>query len=97
MNNEQKQEYNEFFKEQLTLRKEIFQENGKQLGYPSCCITTFCTQLPSERTPNQNVIANVGHGFIPCPQHANAIMMGYMVIEELIKGRNPQFKPFPNE
>lgn len=85
------------FKIGLEQNREAWAESGIQFGYPICCIQSFCSQLPSERTPNQNVIANVGHGFIPCPDHAYLINTGKIRIEQLVIGRNPQFKPFPNE
>lgn len=79
-------------------RTPIWQENGKEFGYPQCCIDDFCGRtFFSEADENQQKVGENGFGFIPCPEHAKQIVEGTIKIESLIKNRNPDFAPFPNE
>lgn len=75
--------------------KDTWKINGTLLGYPDCCIKSFCVQLPSERTENQRS-ASIG-GFIPCIEHAKQIVSGKIKAKDIIKNRLSSFKLFSNE
>lgn len=72
--------------------REIWNHNGRLLGYPECCIASFCN---GKRTKEQDEIAAGMKGFIPCPEHAKQIVNGEIKIEDLIKGRDPEIPPYP--
>lgn len=74
-------------------RRDIWDHNGKILGYPNCCIKSFCN---GRRTKEQTDVGLLGHGFIPCQKHALQIVAGSLKIEDLIHGRDPELPPFPD-
>lgn len=78
-------------------REDIWRHNGKMLGYPDCCIESFCTQNPIFRTPEQVAVGSLGLGFIPCPEHAKQVIQQGRALDSLITNRDPDLKPFPHE
>lgn len=80
---------------------EIFAVNGLAFGYPRCCIAEFINfymNYPADqRSDDQTQIGKLNYGFIPCKEHAKAIIDKKVKIEDLIVDRHPQCKPFPNE
>lgn len=85
----------ELFRIKAKQAEKVWEYNGMLLGYPDCCIKSFCTQLPSERTLYQK--ATTIEGFIPCIEHAKQIVSGKITTKDIIKNRLPSFAPFPNE
>jgi hypothetical protein len=79
---------------------------GKELGYPDCCIAAFCNQPPVLLNGNATdndimryeaaLINGVYSGFIPCITHAGMVLRGQISLSDLIKNRNPAFRPFPD-
>lgn len=55
-------------------------------GYPTCCVEHFIQHAPV-RTEAQEAVTNDGHGFIPCPDHAEQILVGKITKESLITDR----------
>ena len=85
---------------------------GKELGYPDCCIKSFCDlppvlirwlrkkniQIPyMKECYNASFIDGYYTGFIPCHKHAKQILKGKITLYDLIKDRNILFNEFPNE
>lgn len=79
---------------------------GKELGYPKCCISDFCSQPPEllKRTGPTAIdtmryeagcIDGKFTGFIPCYVHAKKIVKGEIALVDLIEGRSEDFPPFP--
>lgn len=77
--------------------KDIWRHNGILMGYPECCINSFCDQPLEERTENQHKIGELRFGFIPCITHANSVINGDITLESLITNRDSSLKPFPQE
>lgn len=99
---------NNFSNDQL--KEEWRKENeplGRELGYPECCIKSFCDMPPHElinRKSNKEdylrykagCIDGKFTGFIPCPMCAKHVLEGKKTLRSLIKNRDPKFPPFPN-
>jgi hypothetical protein len=73
-------------------REERWRHNGKEFGYPQCCIDWFCAKTTNSEC--QKKVANK-HGFIPCPTHTSMILEGKIKLHELIQGRSFH-RPFPH-
>lgn len=80
---------------------------GKALGYPDCCIKSFCDQPPQlinligigkagKMRYDAGCIDGQFTGFIPCAGHARKIMNGEITLESLIVNRDSQFGEFPD-
>ncbi len=81
---------------------------GKQLGYPSCCITEFCNQPPEflkTHSPTKDDITRYDAayingeftGFFPCIAHAKQIIAGKITLKSLIdtQKRDKELVEFP--
>ena len=93
------------------LKKAWFEENqpfGKKLGYPDCCIKEFCDQPPEiigRHDPTEDDYIRYGAGcldgkftgFVPCLNHATAILNDRITLDSLIENRDVYFLPFPHE
>lgn len=77
-------------------RIDVWRYNGILLGYPKCCIDSFCND-PVTKTKEQLEIGKLGYGFIPCASHAKQVTTGTITIESLIVNRHTKLLPFPNE
>lgn len=82
-------------------RETIWYQNGKDLGYPDCCIEYFIGRgkliLQGRQCPldqNQENIIMYSNGFIPCHSCAAKIADG-LPLESLIKDGSEEFPPFP--
>ena len=73
------------------MNRDWWQEVGKQLGYPKCCIDSFC-DLAHLDEPSRKLN---GTGYIPCAQ------CNEKSEEDLVRvikaNRDPSLMPFPFE
>lgn len=94
------------------LEKKLWREEnaplGKALGYPDCCINEFCEQPPeylnkygiTEGDKTRLKAAKINGkftGFVPCLFHAKQILAGEIELRDLIKDRDIDFLPFPQQ
>lgn len=73
-------------------RKQQMIKKGLYYGYPLCCIRQF---LESRDDFDVRERASMYTGFIPCTQHALAIVAKTITLESLIQNRKHP-RPFPN-
>lgn len=76
-------------------QRDAWRYNGRMFGYPECCIENFCTRGYS-LTKEQKIIADMGHGFVPCEKHAKHVVKEGVALESLIHNRDKSLAQFPN-
>ncbi len=85
-------------------------KHGIDLGYPKCCVNSFCLETPKllnnqfyYRTQDDKLRYYAGcvngqfTGFIPCKKCANKVNSGKILLVQLIKNRKPEFGEFKFE
>ena len=73
----------------LNRRTPSYTNNGKNYGYPDCCIKEFSENAFKVKSPERNVcfIAAENSGFVPCYYHSCQILNNEIKITDLIKNR----------
>lgn len=69
--------------------KDWWQEAGKQLGYPQCCIDSFCN-LEHLGEPDRKL---TGTGYIPCAACNTKSIQA--LFDTINLNRDPNLPPFP--
>lgn len=94
--------------EELQWRRKV-EPAGKAYGYPACCIEAFAKATPSminngkldrsdaEKRYLASMVDGQYSGFIPCIDHARAVLAGEITLDSLISGRDPSLAPFPSD
>lgn len=77
-------------------RADIWRHNGRLLGYPQCCIDAFCANAGGPLSAEQEQIAALGYGFIPCKRCAIEVASGLRRLASLINNRDVEIPAFPN-
>lgn len=85
------------------LNKQYCKDVGEYLGYPSCCVESFISDVHKlttgqkfSRTENQENVEPKYTGFIPCHKCATNVVNGKIELSDLIKNRQHPV-PFPDK
>jgi len=70
-------------------QREMWLDNGKMFGYPSCCIDSFLNKTQNKK----QLMVNMNTGFTPCVKCTETIKRP-RDIEKLIVGRDTEYE-FP--
>ena len=67
-------------------QKTIIKKQGEFFGYPKCCVKAFLRRVSGKKTKDKQLqVARAG--FIPCAKHADKILKGETILENVIENR----------